>query len=633
LKIVRMGWSLGACLLAVAASCAILAGGSPQTEGPDFRSAFIAAGLSPRAPSFRIFSIDALGRGKLGWNPVLKEDSQGGVFRLEAKGGGAFAYTARAADGHHAAVWTVVYSEKKIILRSEFAAGADRSPFLLAFDQRSNHATLLGLMKPGERRMALPCVLHLPDMGSVRITANTAGAVLEYNARRYVKTPFVRIAFPAAAADRRRIEYTLEIAEIHPDIPGIVSKQLFDGFRRSYLNLFQVNPRVQMLANNSSSDPVPFTLYMGVELAASAPPLAEGLSCLDLIRMTLDRYLAGAKGYGMIGYGVEPGEADLVAWKAPWNSLDTLPSLLLAACGYVAGKRDFAWARAHYEQLAAWAKEMLAADKDGNGLIEHPHTGNSGDRATADRRPSNWWDTINFGHEDAYSNALGYQACVQFSGLARALSHGAAADEFEVKADRLKKAFKPAFLNPATGLLAGWRSADGKLHDYAFTFVNGIAVSYGLLDERDANAVMDRLLAKMEDAGFSEFRLGLPGNLIPIRKADYVFHNWAGAREIGEPSLEDGSDAFQIYENGGATACFAYFTIKALYSLGRVADARRIFHPMLESYAAGDFQGFCDNGKSKDWRDWKGGCHGYEGLLTDGYLPLLCVLDDVKAKR
>ena len=158
-------------------------------------------------------------------------------------------------------------------------------------------------------------------------------------------------------------------------------------------------------------------------------------------------------------------------------------------------------------------------------------------------------------------------------------------------------------------------------------------MSYGLLDERDANAVMDRLLAKMKDAGFSEFRLGLPGNLIPIRKADYVFHNWAGAREIGEPSLDDGSDAFQIYENGGATACFAYFTIKALYSLGRVADARRIFYPMLESYAAGDFQGFCDNGKSKDWRDWKGGCHGYEGLLTDGYLPLLCVLDDVKAKR
>jgi hypothetical protein len=75
------------------------------------------------------------------------------------------------------------------------------------------------------------------------------------------------------------------------------------------------------------------------------------------------------------------------------------------------------------------------------------------------------------------------------------------------------------------------------------------------------------------------------------------------------------------------------FRIFSVDELGRVAAARCIFYPMLESYAAGDFQGFCDNGKSKDWRDWKGGCQGYEGLLTDGYLPLLCVLDDVKAKR
>jgi len=614
-------------------ACPFLIGGLPQTSEPDFRSAFIAAGFSPRVPSFRIFSIDALGRGKLDWNPILKDEPQAGPFRFEAKGGGAFVYTVGAADGRRVAAWTIVFSEKKISLRSEFAAGVDRLPFLLAFDQRSNHATLLGLMKPGEQRMPLPCVLHLPDMGSVRITAGPSGSSLEYDARRYVKAPFVRIAFPAASADRPRIEYTLEVAEIHPDVPGIVSKPLFDGFRRSYLNLFQVNPRVQMLANNASSDPVPFTLYMGLGLAASAPPLADGLSCLDLIRMTLDRYLDGAKGYGMIGYAVDKGEADLVAWKAPWNSLDTLPSLLMAACGYVLEKQDFAWARARYAQLATWAGDMMAADKDGNGLIEHPHTGNSGDRATADLRPSNWWDTINFGHEDAYSNALAYRACVQFSSLARALGHRAVADGFEAKAAKTKKAFKPAFLNPATSLLAGWRSADGKLHDYAFTFVNGIAVSYGLLDARDANAVMDRLLAKMKDSGFSEFRLGLPGNLIPVRKADYVFHNWSGAREIGEPSLDDGSDAFQIYENGGATACFAYFTVKALYSLGRVADARRIFYPMLESYAAGDFQGFCDNGKSKDWRDWKGGCHGYEGLLTDGYLPLLCVLDDVKANR
>jgi hypothetical protein len=32
---------------------------------------------------------------------------------------------------------------------------------------------------------------------------------------------------------------------------------------------------------------------------------------------------------------------------------------------------------------------------------------------------------------------------------------------------------------------------------------------------------------------------------------------------------------------------------------------------------------------SRDWRDWGGGCHGYEGLLVENYLPLLAVFDDL----
>jgi len=73
--------------------------------------------------------------------------------------------------------------------------------------------------------------------------------------------------------------------------------------------------------------------------------------------------------------------------------------------------------------------------------------------------------------------------------------------------------------------------------------------------------------------------------------------------------------------------------LKALYQLGRVADARRIFDPMLAGYAAGQFQGFDASGMSRDWRDWQGGGHGYEGLLVDNYQALLAVLDDLKAPR
>ena len=54
---------------------------------------------------------------------------------------------------------------------------------------------------------------------------------------------------------------------------------------------------------------------------------------------------------------------------------------------------------------------MLATDKDNDGLLEFCLSGNSGSwKGDKTQRPANWWDTIGFGHKDAYSNALAYHA-------------------------------------------------------------------------------------------------------------------------------------------------------------------------------------------------------------------------------
>ena len=593
----------------------------PAVEA-DFQSKHLAVGLSRTAPTFRVFSVDSLGEGKLDQNPVLADTHD--VAGLELAG--------QTYQLNGKPIWRVEWSDKMLRLRSDHTAGVEAPPFALTFNQKANHATLLGLMKPGERQMSLPCVLHLPDMGTLRITCDARDGKLDYDARRFVNPPFVRVTFPAATAERPHAEYRLEVVSIHPKLEGIGGNPLYDGFRRDWLNILQVNPRVQMLANNASSDPCAFTLFEYSDLARHTPPLADGLTANDLIRMTLERYLAGALGYGQIGYGCTPGEADLIAWKTPLTSLDTLPSFLISACNYVEGSRDLDWARANFDKLAGWGREMFAADKDGNGLIEYPGTGNFGDRPETNRRPANWWDCINFGHEDAFSNALAYRGATMFADLARELKHDENAKFFAEKAAKLRAAYAPTLLNPATGVIAGWKSADGQLHDYWFTYVQGMAITFGLLDDPTANRVMDRLLERMREVGYANFSIGLPGNLVPVKKGDYVFENHA-PEATGEPRLDDGSDGFQFYENGGATGCWAYYTVKALYQLGRVEDARRIFHPMLAGYAAGRFQGFDASGRSLDWCDWKGGGHGYEGLLVDNYHALLAVLDDVEAKK
>ena len=135
---------------------------------------------------------------------------------------------------------------------------------------------------------------------------------------------------------------------------------------------------------------------------------------------------------------------------------------------------------------------------------------------------------------------------------------------------------------------------------------------------------MDHLLAKMKTVGFTNFELGLPGNLIPVIRADYTDLK----PEVGGGTGEDNLDGFQVYQNGGATACYTYFTIHALQLLGRKEDADGILFPLLKSMSDGDFQGRCaDTGRTKDWKTWTSECWGYEGFLVDNYMFLLCVLE------
>ena len=603
-----------------------------RAVAPDYQSPFLAVGFDRHSPEFSFFALDGLGEGKLSDNPILPTEETNSTLHFFQSGKNHFGWTQPNANGKSIAIWEIDCNEKSLTFISRESSATNPPPLVLQFDQKSNHATLLGLMNPDKRQMRLPCVLHLPDKGSMQIVSSVPEMKLNYDARRRrVPHAFVRVEFPPATKAHPFVKYNLDVAAIYPHLPQIEGDARFDGFRRGFLNIFQVNPRVQMLANNAASDPCPFTLFMYSEVAREVPPLVKNLTALDLVRMTLDRYLAGKKGYGQAGYACAPVDADLVPWQTPWTTLDTYPSLLIAACNYVHGAKDVGWARKNYSQLAAWGREMLAADKDGNGLLEYPSTGNFGDRPRGDRRPSNWWDTINFGHEDAYANALAYHACREFASLANELKQTNDASFFNNGANKLRAAYATTFLNPKTGVLAGWRSTNGELHDYWFTFVQGAAITYRLVDTNTANLIMDHLLQKMQEVGYTNFSLGLPGNLMPIRKGDYILQNHPPTR-YGEPLLDDGSDGFQFYENGGATGCFAWFTVKALYQLNRPADARKIFLPMLAGYAAGNFQGFDSPGKSRDWRDWNGGGHGYEGLLVDNYLALLSVFDEVKAR-
>ena len=295
--------------------------------------------------------------------------------------------------------------------------------------------------------------------------------------------------------------------------------------------------------------------------------------------------------------------------------VDTDPSIIISAWDYATGKPDGEWLRRRRGEIEKCADHIIAADVNGDGLAESRLTGNSGIGPNgAGEGRSNWWDQVAFGWNDAYAIALDFRAFHCAADLERRLGRPEKAEGYRRRAERIKAVYYSTFYNPRTGVLAGWRSKDGQLHDYYFTFVNGIAVAYGLLTPAQGNAVMDHMQAKFREVGYNNFHLGLPGNLVPIPRKDY------NANTLGSPRKDDGSDSFGVFENGGATACFAHFYIQALYTLGRKAEADAIFDAMLKTYREGGFQnGIAAGG---EWRRWDGTPSGYEGLLADSYYTL-----------
>ena len=315
-----------------------------------YSSKFLKVALSSTQPAFETLVVDSLGKGKLPSNLLRAPSAPAASYKVKHMGS-VTEYLLGTVP-----VWSVEVSEKQIRLRSRWSAPASPSPFEISINPRVCHATLLGRINE-DGSVRLPGVLHMPDYGTLRVrSVASSNLSLPYDASRGKEGDWVNIAFPPATRSLPRIEYVLDVVNIHPGPASVEQDARFDGYRRNFISIFQLNPRFKLLANHAASDPAPLTYFQYAMVASRTPPLAEGLRATDLLRDTLDRYFAGAKGFGMRGYrGVAP-EQD----HYPYDSLDTYPSLVMSAAEYVRATGDTAWLKKNYQGMEAWAGRVLA---------------------------------------------------------------------------------------------------------------------------------------------------------------------------------------------------------------------------------------------------------------------------------
>jgi hypothetical protein len=191
------------------------------------------------------------------------------------------------------------------------------------------------------------------------------------------------------------------------------------------------------------------------------------------------------------------------------------------------------------------------------------------------------------------------------------------AKRYQEDANRLEAVYFKSFYNPETGVLAGWRSDDGKLHDYLFPWVNGFAICQGLVPPEKAKTILQVLLAKLHDIGFHSYSLGLPTNLKPMSPSDYVPHT------SGAPKKANGMDTWQVYMNGGANPALEYYMIQALYQTGQYDAAEHLLWPLFGSFEKGTFNAGIQLPKQKQRNPVGSAFYRWDGShgAGEGYLP------------
>jgi len=400
-------------------------------------------------------------------------------------------------------------------------------------------------------------------------------------------------------------------------------KSLWEAARRGWFGALQCSAKwgdpgnpfsapAGMLANNVVSDPASSALWFYADQAFWTPELAPGVSVMPVLRRTLDWWL---------DQKVLP-SGEMICYWDKTHFLDANAGPLIAAWDYVEATGDQQWLAQRIERLEFIAEFLARRDVDGDGLVEATQSGNYG-TLHEPARSCAWWDALNCGGKDSYSNALIYRAWRCLADLEAKANRRAQQTRYTQLADRLKAAYCRTLLNPQTGWLAWWKSEDGQLHDYASPVINGLAIEYGLVAPEQGREILARLRQKMAEVGFTRFDLGVPPMLIPVRRGDYLLPD-----AIGCPQREDGRDTFGYYMNGAITAGQVLHFLAAHYVVGECAPADQILRAMLERQARGEFQNGAVNAYPKgiDWTTWTGQPAGYEGYLADSFRFLQAVL-------
>ena len=152
-------------------------------DAPQFQSSFMRVELAADQPAFTVLAVDSLGTKKLAKNPLRPPAKPDKTYEVRRVGRRYEYRPAGAPSG--VPVWSFEFSERQVQLHSSYSAENPPPPLLLDINPHVSRGTLLGLFND-DGTIRLPALLHLPNLGTFRITSTRGkGLALGYDALRH----------------------------------------------------------------------------------------------------------------------------------------------------------------------------------------------------------------------------------------------------------------------------------------------------------------------------------------------------------------------------------------------------------------------------------------------------------------
>jgi hypothetical protein len=261
-------------------------------------------------------------------------------------------------------------------------------------------------------------------------------------------------------------------------------------------------------------------------------------------------------------------------YSCPWGPLQDQNVMLPIAVYYTAAVGgDLAWLATMRPALDAMAA-YLASRGLGNGSDPVLFTSPASGIADGGRHASNWFDIVEFGHQDAFLAVHGVWAVGCLAEIYAALGDADEAARFEALHVRAVADFNAVFWDASNSSYIDWIDIENTPRHYFYTDIAFLAIIAGVADANQTASLLGHYETRLQAISV-DYNTPLsnifspPCSLYPITNEK----EFATQRPI----------AFPMYESGGSFFHTAGFSTAAYGVAGRADDAVTGFINLLSS--------------------------------------------------